>query len=167
MGQPQEPRWADELRAAMQRAGVTEQAALAAALQVTEATVSRWLNGHASPQNRKKRNDVLAKLERPTAPPTTRYAPMPGNPLLDFETDAERRAASLAMLYLAQRLVPQLGETVDSAVAALLAPLRQPAPAFPASPETTSRLNAASATSDARLPGSAASPARSPSRRKA
>lgn len=156
--------WADELRAAMQRAGISEQQQLADVLQVTDATVSRWLNGHAAPQNRKKRDEVLAKLRVPTRPSVAHHAPVAPR---TFATDAERHAYTLGVLDVAQVSVGEASRAISSASAALLAPLTQIAAAYPDTPETRARRAAASAASDAQPPGQAAAQSPRPARRKA
>lgn len=80
--------------------------------------LTRWLTADpkASTPDADVQKIVLDLLAPPAARPALRDLPT-------FETDAERRAATLTILYFAQQLGPQLVETVDRAVQTLLVPI--------------------------------------------
>lgn len=84
--------------------------------------LTRWLT--ADPKAPAPDADVQARVlgllnPKPSAARASRDLPL-------FETEAERRAATLTILYFAQQLGPQLVETIDRAVQTLLVTVSVP-----------------------------------------
>lgn len=145
--------WQVEIAQWLERAKMTH-AEAAQLLGVRTGTISDWSRGEATPHKRQMERyremmasalpDAVARPRNVPAEALTQSLSVAtlqtGAALPTFDTEAERRAATLALLYLAQTLGPQLVKTVNDAVATLLGPIA-PASSAPETltPESSSR----------------------------